>query len=498
MRLALYRRHDFYLGLFMEQGKSYKDVKGNAQAGQTLVRQNTDVLYDGGLSRSSEEVSVMGAERRAKVIQLELPLATFIDKGRDNGIETKSLPITKRMVWEAYKKVRSNKGAAGIDEETLDMYKERLSDNLYILWNRLSSGSYFPPPVLEVEIPKDDGRKRKLGIPTVSDRIAQQVVKTYLEPRFEVEFSQHSYGYRPNKDAHQAIETVRMNVREYWWAIDMDITGFFDNMSHELLMKAVDKHVEEKWAKMYITRWLEAPIEDGERNIRFRNGKGTPQGGVISPLLANLFLHYALDKWLELNYPSLKYVRYADDAIVHCHTLKQAKHLLSAIQCRMRACGLEVNEKKSKIAFCKKAGRKASYKIVNFDFLGFTFQPRPTGSKTGRMFLGFDCAISIKSRKKIAEVFRDSKFHKWTLSDITRIADEFNPKIQGWINYYGRFSKFSLMKVFRIFHHRIMQWALNRYKRFKGSFRKVCNWLYKLSRKQPNLFVHWQKGFQGA
>ena len=196
----------------MEQGKSYKDVKGNAQARQTLVRQNTDALYDGGLSRSSEEVPVMGAERRAKVIQLELPLATFIDKGRDSGIETKSLPITKRMVWEAYKKVRSNKGAAGIDEETLEMYKERLSDNLYILWNRLSSGSYFPPPVLEVEIPKDDGRKRKLGIPTVSDRIAQQVVKTYLEPRFEDEFSPHSYGYRPNKDAHQAIETVRMNV----------------------------------------------------------------------------------------------------------------------------------------------------------------------------------------------------------------------------------------------------------------------------------------------
>lgn len=482
----------------MEQGKSYKDEKGNAQAGQTLVRQNTDALYDGGLSCSSEEIPVMGAERRAKVIQLELPLATFIDKGRDSGIETKSLPITKRMVWEAYKQVRSNKGAAGIDEETLDKYKERLSDNLYILWNRLSSGSYFPPPVLEVEIPKDDGRKRKLGIPTVSDRIAQQVVKTYLEPRFEEEFSPHTYGYRPNKDAHQAIESVRMNVRDYWWVIDMDITGFFDNMSHQLLMKAVDKHVKENWAKMYIIRWLEAPIEDKDGNTRYRNGTGTPQGGVISPLLANLFLHYALDRWLELNYPSLKFVRYADDAIVHCHTLKQAKHLLLAIQHRMRACGLEINEKKSKIAFCKKAGRKAAYKTVSFDFLGFTFQPRPTGSKTGRMFLGFDCAISTKSKKKITGVFRDSRFHKWTLSDITRIADEFNPKIQGWINYYGRFRKYCLMKIFRIFHRRLMLWAVNRYKRFNGSMRKAGRWLYAISRKQTEMFVHWQHGFQGA
>jgi RNA-directed DNA polymerase len=482
----------------MEQGKSYKDVKGNVQAGQTPVRQNTDALYDGGLSCSSDEAPVMGVERRAKVIQLELPLATFMDKGRDNGIETKSLPITRRMVWEAYRKVRRNKGVAGIDEESLDKYKESLSDNLYILWNRLSSGSYFPPAVLEVEIPKDDGKKRKLGIPTVNDRIAQQVVKTYLEPRFEAEFSPSSYGYRPNKSAHQAIESVRMNVREYWWAIDMDITGFFDNMSHELLMKAVSKHVEEKWAKMYIMRWLEAPIEDKDGNKRYRNGKGTPQGGVISPLLANLFLHYALDKWLELKHPQLRFVRYADDAIIHCYTLSQAEQLLQAIKQRMQDCGLEVNEKKSKIAYCKKAGRKAPYKTVSFDFLGYTFQPRPTRSKEGRMFLGFDCAISTKSKKRITEEIRKTKFHKWTGSDITRIADEFNPQIKGWINYYGHFRKYSLMKLFRIFHHRLMHWAVNRYKRFKGSMRKAGRWLYEMSRKQTELFIHWQHGFQGA
>lgn len=482
----------------MEQGKSHKDEKGNAQAGQTLVRHNTDALCEGGLSRSSEETSVMGAEQRAKVIQLELPLATFIDKGRDNGIETKSLPITKRMVWEAYKKVRSNKGAAGIDDETLDLYKERLKDNLYILWNRMSSGSYFPPSVLEVEIPKDDGRKRKLGIPTVNDRIAQQVVKTYLEPRFEAEFSPHSYGYRPNRNAHQAVAAVQKNVWQYRWVIDMDITGFFDNMSHELLMKAIDRHVDEKWAKMYIARWLEAPIEDKDGNKRYRNGKGTPQGGVISPLLANLFLHYALDKWLEINYSQLRFVRYADDAIIHCHNQAEAEKVFKAIKRRMLDCGLKVNKSKSKIAYCRSANRKGKYKVVKFDFLGFTFQPRPTSTKTGKMFLGFDCAISTKSKKKIVEVFRKSNFQRWTQSEITRIADEFNPKIRGWINYYGQFRKYSLMKIFRIFHHRLMTWAVNRYKRFKGSMRKAGKWIYRLAKSQSELFVHWQHGFQTA
>ena len=440
----------------------------------------------------------MGVERRAKVIQLELALATFIDKGRDSVIETKSLPITKRMIWESYNKVRSNKGAAGVDNETLDMYKERLKDNLYILWNRMSSGSYFPPSVLEVEIPKDDGRKRKLGIPTINDRIAQQVVKTYLEPRLEAYFSPHSYGYRPKKSAHQAIAKVQKNVRNYRWVIDMDITGFFDNMSHELLMKAVERHVEENWVKMYIKRWLEAPIEDTDGNKRYRNGVGTPQGGVISPLLANLFLHYALDKWLEINNPQLRFVRYADDAIIHCNNQLEAEKVLKAIKQRMLDCGLEVNEMKSKIAYCKNANRKGSYKTVKFDFLGFTFQPRPAAIKTGQMFLGFDCAISIKSKKKITEVFRKSNFHRWTGSDITRIADEFNPRIRGWINYYGKFRKYSLMKIFRIFHRRLMIWAVNRYKRFKGSMRKAGRWIYELARSQPNLFVHWKHGFKGA
>jgi RNA-directed DNA polymerase len=482
----------------MEQRKSYKDAKGTAQAGQTPVRQNTEALYDGGLSRISKETSVTEVERRAEVIQLELPLTTLGNQRRFSGAETKSIPITKQMVWGAYKKVRSNKGVAGIDAQTIERYEERLSDNLYVLWNRLSSGSYFPPSVLEVEIPKDDGRKRKLGIPTVNDRVAQQVLKSYLEPRLEAVFSPQSYGYRPLKNAHQAIAQVRKNVWAYGWVIDIDIASFFDKMSHALLMKAIERHVEERWAKMYIMRWLEAPIENREGNKRYRNGEGTPQGGVISPLLANLFLHYAFDKWLTKTFPQLSFVRYADDVIVHCHYQAEAEQVLAAIKIRMDECKLQVNEMKTRIVYCKKANRNGKFKTVKFDFLGFSFQPRPTSTKDGKMFLSFDCSISRKSEKKITEVFRKSNFHLWTESDITRIAKEFNPKIQGWINYYGKFRKYNLMRIFRIFHWRLIKWAVCRYKRFRNSMYKAGRWIRQLAISYPGLFVHWQHGFQTA
>jgi group II intron reverse transcriptase/maturase len=481
----------------MEQGKSYKNGKGKAQAGETPVRPKTDDLYELGLSHSSDETSVMGVERRAEVTQLKLPLTTP-KGGRDSGFETKSIPITKRMIWESYKKVRSNKGSAGIDEETIAMYEEQLEDNLYILWNRMSSGSYFTPPVLEVEISKDDGRKRKLGIPTVNDRVAQQVIKNYLEPRFEAEFSPQSYGYRPLKSAHQAVEQVRKNVRSYHWVIDMDISSFFDSMSHELLQKAIERHVKEKWAKMYITRWLEAPIEDRKGNKRIRDGKGTPQGGVISPLIANLFLHYAFDRWFGERYPDLSFVRYADDIIVHCNGQTEAEEVLTAIKNRLGECRLQLNEKKTKIIYCKKDFRRDKFKTVQFDFLGFTFQPRPTSTKNGEMFLGYDCAISRKSENKITEIFRKSEFHRCTGTDITRIAQEFNPKIRGWINYYGKFRIHKLMRIFRIFHWRLIKWAVKRYKRFKNSMHKAGNWLRNLAKSNPKLFIHWQYGFQGA
>jgi group II intron reverse transcriptase/maturase len=344
-----------------------------------------------------------------------------------------------------------------------------------------------------------NGKKRKLGIPTVSDRVAQQVIKSYLEPRFESIFSEHSYGYRPNKNAHQALGQVRKNVRKYCWVVDMDIAGFFDNMSHTLLMKAMERHVGEKWVLMYIDRWLNAPVEDRDGKTRYRNGKGTPQGGVISPLLANLFLHYAFDKWFSIHYPHLSFVRYADDLVVHCTNQKEAEQVLDTTKKRLEQCKLQAHEKKTKIVFCKDANRKGSYPTVQFDFLGYSFQPRPTANvRMGVMFLGFDCAISRKSEKKITDTIRRSKFHSWTNVDITYIARYFNSRIQGWINYYGKFRKRNLMRIFRIFHNRLMKWVMRRYKRIKKRRRRARKWLLEMIWKCPSLFVHWQHGFQRA
>lgn len=484
----------------MEQRNSYRNVKGNAQSGAQPGRQNTEVLYEGRLSRSSDESPVMGEERRAGVIQLKLPLSTMGNRGRSGAIETKSIPITQSMVIASYKRVRKNKGVAGIDHESLSMFEANLSDNLYTTWNRLSSGSYHPSNVLESAIPKEDGRsKRKLGIPTVRDRICQQVVKDYLESRFEAEFSEHSYGYRPMKNTHQAVSAVQKNVRVYPWVIDMDISSFFDSMSHELLMKAIERHVPEKWVKLYLTRWLESPIESWGGHQRTRAGEGTPQGGVISPLLANLFLHYAFDKWLGKVYPHLRFVRYADDIIVHCNSQQEAEMVLEAIKHRLSECKLELNEKKTKIVYCKDAKRNAKFKTVQFDFLGFSFQPRPTMNKMQKkLFLGFDCAISRKSEKRIIEIIRKTEFHKWTSSDLYRIAAYFNPKIAGWINYYGAFKKREMQKIFNIFHQRLNKWVVKRYKRFNGSHRQAGEWLRQIAKTYPTMFVHWQHGFQSA
>jgi len=374
----------------------------------------------------------------------------------------------------------------------------KLRKNLYQLWNRLTSGSYFPRAVLEKEIPKKDGRLRKLGIPTISDRIGQEVVKSYLEPGFEEVFHENSYGYRPCRSGHQALEEVRRNVRKYTWLLDMDIKNFFDEVSHELLSKALHHIVPEKWAKMYIGRWLDAPVEKVNGNLEYRKGKGTPQGGVISPLLSNLFLHYVLDRWLELNYPEVKFVRYADDIIVHCRSKAEAENMLHSIQGRMTSCHLTLHKDKTKIVYCKQYNNKAKHEIVSFDFLGFSFQPRPSRLKNGKMFLGYDCAISQSSMTKILEELRSSSFQNWTLRSIEEIAAYFNPKIRGWLHYYGKFRKRHLHKIFKLFHKRLTNWLRRTYKRFKNSYIQACNWLRRYTEVNPDLFEHWKHGFVNA
>jgi len=366
----------------------------------------------------------------------------------------KSQPITQVMVLNAYEKVKTRKGGAGIDNVDLKTFEIQLKDNLYKIWNRMTSGSYFPPPVMEVGIDKKDGGKRMLGIPTISDRIAQMVVKEYLEPRFEKIFHKDSYGYRPHRNAHMALEKAQKMSWRYAWAIDMDIKGFFDNIDHELLMKALKKHVTESWCLMYIQRWLNAKVFKEDSELLDRD-LGTPQGGVISPLLANIFLHYAFDKWMEREYPKCEFERYADDIIIHARNQVIAKRLLRAIRTRMEQVGLTLHPDKTKIVYCMRTGRRTTYDVVSFDFLGYTFQPRRIKSKDGIIITGFSPAICKSAKKKIVAEFRSMKLHMWIGSTIEQIAKVLNPKLYGWIHYYGRFRKSELHRIMRCLNKRI-------------------------------------------
>lgn len=400
------------------------------------------------------------------------------------------------MVWQAYKRVRANKGSAGIDSVSIEQFDENLSKNLYKLWNRMASGSYFPPAVKEVEIPKKDGKVRKLGIPTISDRIGQMVVKMYLEPRLEAIFHPNSFGYRPNKSAHQALEQVRKNCWNTDWVIDLDIKGFFDNIDHNKMMLAIEKHVPEKWARLYIARWLACPVMTKSGRLVLNRGKGTPQGGVISPLLANLFLHYGLDQWLERTDNTVAFTRYADDVIVNCKSQQHAEQILEAIKGRMQQIGMELHPEKTKIVYCKDYRRKGTYPQVKFDFLGYSYQPRTSKSnKTKGMYLGYDCGISISSRKRIADKLEELKVERMTSNSIVGVATLINPLIRGWINYYGKFRRSLLYKVFKLLNKRLVRWARKRYKRYKTSINRAYKWFERVKEQYPNLFYHWQMGY---
>jgi len=386
--------------------------------------------------------------------------------------------------------VKVNQGGAGVDGQSIEEFERDLSNNLYKLWNRMSSGSYFPPPVRRVEIPKPDGRKRSLGIPTVADRVAQMVVKQYLEPILEPHFHRDSYGYRPGKSALQAVGEARKRCWEYHWALDMDIKGFFDEIDHELLMRAVRKHTDCKWVLLYIERWLKAPAQLPNGTLLDR-GKGTPQGGVVSPLLANLFLHYALDKWMERQFPDLPFERYAEDVICHCVSEKQAKYLLVSIKRRLAECRLELNLQKTKIVYFKDGYRKGHYANESFDFLGFTFRPRLSKSHKGQYFVGFSPAVSNRATKAIRQEIRSWNLHRRTDKSLEDFARMFNPIIRGWINYYGGYYKSALYRTFWHLDRILSRWASRKYKRLRGRQRKSQQWLRRIRKRQPRLFSHW-------
>jgi group II intron reverse transcriptase/maturase len=411
--------------------------------------------------------------------------------GRNLLRKAKPFYISKREVFEAYKRVKANRGAAGVDNQTLDAFDKDLKNNLYKIWNRMCSGSYFPPPIRRVEIPKDNGGKRPLGIPTVSDRIAQMVVKRYLEQRLEPHFHADSYGYRPGKAALDAVGKARERCWRYKWVLDLDIKGFFDNIDHELLMKAVRRHTDSRWVLLYIQRWLKAPVQLQDGSLQQRV-KGTPQGAVISPLLANLFLHYVLDKWMQINCGSIPFERYADDVICHCTSQAQARWLLGKVRSRLGECRLELNIEKTKIVYCKGNRRRDKAQNVKFDFLGFTFQPRGVMTSKGHLFVGFNPGISQKAAKAIRDEIRSWHIHlssDKTIEDLSRL---FNPKLRGWVNYYGSFYRSVLYKNLRFFSVILTKWAMRKYKRFRGHQRRAGRWLNRIRRTSPHLFAHWQ------
>ncbi|MGM9934799.1 MAG: group II intron reverse transcriptase/maturase [Clostridium sp.] len=404
--------------------------------------------------------------------------------------ESKQYNISKKVVLEAYKRVRQNKGSAGIDGIDFAKFEENLKDNLYKIWNRMSSGSYFPSPVLAVEIPKKNGGIRTLGIPTISDRIAQMTARMYLEPKVEPIFHKDSYGYRPNKSAIDAIGKVRQRCWRYDYVIELDIKGLFDNIDHELLMKAVELHTDEKWLKLYIRRWLKTPFATKEGILTERKS-GTPQGGVISPVLANIFLHYAFDVWMERNYPIAPFARYADDAIIHCKSEKEAKEIKEALNQRMKQCKLELHPDKTRIVYCKDEDRTEDYPITQFDFLGYTYKAVYIKCKDGKLRNNFIASASQKACKNLRDKIKELKLHKMSGSSINIIAKSINPIVRGWINYFGKYNVSALKYTIKCIESRIVRWAMNKYKHFRGRRQRAEKWLSELRNREPKLFAHW-------
>jgi group II intron reverse transcriptase/maturase len=408
--------------------------------------------------------------------------------------EAKPYDIPKQLVWEAYQRVKANRGAAGVDGESLTIFEKDLKANLYKIWNRMSSGSYFPPPVRLVEIEKKSGGVRQLGIPTVADRIAQTVVKMVLEPVVDPKFHPDSYGYRPGRSALDAVAVARKRCWQADWVIDLDIKSFFDSISHDLIERAVAHHTDVAWVKLYIARWLRAPMQRPDGTLEPRT-KGTPQGGVASPLLANLFLHYAFDLWMNRKYPSVQFERYADDVLVHCRNKRQADEVLAAICDRFAQCDLELHSTKTRIVYCKDDDRPGNYEHVAFDFLGYTFQPRRAKNRRGKFFVSFLPAISAKAAKAIYATIRQwrmaSTRNNQRLEDLAQLV---NPSVRGWMNYYGRFYRSKCHQALQQLNEALAAWVRRKYKRFRRRERASMLWLRRIAQRDPDTMVLWQLG----
>ncbi len=408
--------------------------------------------------------------------------------------QEKSFALSKKVVLEAWEDVRSNQGAAGVDGESIEDFERDLSGNLYKVWNRLSSGSYMPPAVRAVQIPKQHGvGVRTLGVPTVADRVAQTVVKKYLEPSVERLFHADSYGYRPGRSAHDAVGVCRERCWRYDWVIDLDYQSFFDSIDHQLMLKAVAAHTKDRWILLYVERWLKASTQQEDGTIVARD-RGTPQGSAISPVLANIFLHYAFDAWMAREFPAVPFERYADDIVTHCMSERQARFVLGEITKRMASLGLELNAGKTRIVYCKDSNRKGSHEHERFDFLGFTFRPRRASNRRGELFVSFLPAVSDDAAKAIRRTIRRWRLHMWSGRTLSDLAREINPVVRGWINYYGRHALYKLRASLWGIDKYLVRWARRKYKRLQtsSSDKKAWAFLQGVATREPDLFVHWQ------
>ena len=385
-----------------------------------------------------------------------------------------------------------------MDEQTIEQFEADLSGNLYKIWNRMSSGTYFPPPVRAVSIPKKSGGERILGVPTVADRVAQMVVKLVIEPILDPIFLADSYGYRPNKSALDAVGATRERCWKYDWVLEFDIKGLFDNIDHELLLRAVRKHITCKWALLYIERWLKAPMvqEDG---TTIERSCGTPQGGVVSPILANLFMHYTFDVWMTRTHSDLPWCRYADDGLVHCRTEQEAEALKAELQARLAECHLEMHSTKTKVVYCRDGNRNGRYPNVKFDFLGYCFRPRLVRRfRDNSLFCGFNPAVSPSAMKTMREAIRDLNLRCQTQLSLQDMAQQLNPLLRGWIAYYGRYAPSALYPLLRYVNQTLVAWAMRKFKRFKHHKIQASQFLQRLATECVDLFVHWQIGMIGV
>ena len=409
--------------------------------------------------------------------------------------QVKPFEIPKQMVWEAYLRVKANKGAAGVDGQSVEQSAQDLKNNLYRLWNRMSSGSYFPPPVKAVEIPKASGGVRILGVPTVADRIAQTVVAMYLERLVEPIFHPDSYGYRPGRSALDAVARCRERCWRNDWVIDLDVRAFFDSVDHSLMLKAVARHTDAKWVLLSVARWLKAPMRQPDGTLAARD-RGTPQGSAVSPVLANLYLHYAFDMWLAREYPGVTFERYCDDAVIHCTSQAQAVKVRDALAARLADVGLELHPAKTRVVYCKDADRRGDHEVTSFTFLGYTFRPRLAKNKWGKHFVNFLPAVSKDAVKAMGREMRSWHIARRSDKSLTDLARMFNSIVQGWINYYGRFYKSMLYPLLRRINEHLVRWACRKYKRLRRRERRAKELLARAAKRFPALFAHWRFGLK--